>query len=122
ISSNSPLLEIEGMSLIVTPETQKTGWKINKSSTTVEDISILNIHVTKPPVNRIDLRTPLETIVTAKNPKGVTIKNALDAIYKAYKDTPDEDLNEPYLAGFEWDNEASWTELIVHLCSTPAST
>ncbi|KAF5654000.1 WD repeat containing protein [Fusarium sp. NRRL 25303] len=114
-------LESDGRELTVTPETQKTGWKINKSSVTVDDTSILHKHLTNPPVDRIDLRTPLETKITASNPKGVTIKNALDAIYKAYKDTSDEDLDEPYLAGFEWDNQESWTELIVHLRSTPAS-
>ncbi|KAF5626996.1 WD repeat containing protein [Fusarium sp. NRRL 52700] len=114
-------LEKDGIELIVTTETQKTGWKINKSPATVDDLSILRLQLTKPPVNRIDLRTPLETTVTAKNSRGVRIQDALDAIYKAYKNTPDEDLEEPYLAGFEWDSQESWTELVVHLRTTPAS-
>lgn len=27
----------------------------------------------------------------------------------------DDELEKPYLAGFEWDKEESWTRLIVHL-------
>lgn len=27
----------------------------------------------------------------------------------------DDELDAPYLAGFEWDKEESWTRLIVHL-------
>ena len=27
----------------------------------------------------------------------------------------DDEIGEPYLAGFEWDKETSWTQLIVHL-------
>ena len=27
----------------------------------------------------------------------------------------DDELDTPYLAGFEWDKEESWTKLIVHL-------
>lgn len=59
--------------------------KINKSSGTVEDPAILKLHLTKPPVKRIDLHFPLGMEVTARNLKGVTIKDALDAIHKAYK-------------------------------------
>jgi hypothetical protein len=59
--------------------------KINKSSATVEDPAILKLHLTKPPVKRIDLHFPLGMEVTARNLKGVTIKDALDAIHKAYK-------------------------------------
>lgn len=27
----------------------------------------------------------------------------------------DDELDQPFLAGFEWDKEESWTRLIVHL-------
>jgi len=27
----------------------------------------------------------------------------------------DDELEKPYLAGFEWDKEESWTRLVVHL-------
>jgi hypothetical protein len=30
-------------------------------------------------------------------------------------DQPDDELDLPYLAGFEWDKEESWTRLVVHL-------
>ena len=59
--------------------------KINQSSATCEDPAILKLHLTKPPVKRIDLHFPLGMEVSARNLKGVTIKDALDAIHKAYK-------------------------------------
>ena len=68
--------------------------------------------------------------------KGVTIKDALDAIHKQFKkkvskppsfqwfigadtddsrlEQQDDELELPVLAGFEWDKEESWTRLIVH--------
>jgi hypothetical protein len=65
--------------------TDPSNRKINKSSSTVEDSAILKLHLTTPPVKRIDLHFPLGMEVTARNLKGVTIKDALDAIHKAYK-------------------------------------
>lgn len=72
--------------------------------------------------------------------KGVTIKDALDAIHKAFKKRvgrpnvrvtclpfplthvqADDELDKPYLAGFEWDKEESWTRLIVHLQTQPTT-
>jgi hypothetical protein len=41
--------------------------------------------LTTPPVKKIDLEFSLGLQVTARNLKGVTIKDALDAIYKQYK-------------------------------------
>ncbi|KAL2126189.1 hypothetical protein VTI74DRAFT_1514 [Chaetomium olivicolor] len=92
-----------------------TGWKINTSPTTVEDKEILKKPLTTPLVKKIDLHFPLGLEVTARNLKGVTIKDALDAIYKQFKKRADDELDLPYLAGFEWDKEESWTRLIVHL-------
>ena len=115
-------LEKEGTEIKLPVETQKTGWKINTSSSTVEDQSILKMHLTTPPVKRIDLHFPLGMEVTARNLKGVTIKDALDAIHKAYKKRSDDELDNPYLAGFEWDKEESWTRLVVHLQKQPTST
>ncbi|KAL6865681.1 hypothetical protein ACO1O0_001776 [Amphichorda felina] len=114
-------LEKEGIELELAMETRYTGWKINKSSATVEDPAILKLPLTKPPVKRIDLHFPLGMEVTARNLKGVTIKDALDAIHKAYKKRSDDELDNPYLAGFEWDKEESWTRLIVHLQKQPTS-
>ncbi|KAG7102056.1 hypothetical protein HYQ44_018634 [Verticillium longisporum] len=108
-------LEEEKTEIELAPETQKTGWKINTSSGTVEDKDILKLHLTKPPVKRIDLHFPLGMEVTARNLKGVTIKDAMDAIHKAYKKKSDDELDNPYLKGFEWDKEESWTRLVVHL-------
>lgn len=33
----------------------------------------------------------------------------------------DDELDNPYLAGFEWDKEESWTRLVVHLQKQPTS-
>ncbi|KIW91311.1 uncharacterized protein Z519_08207 [Cladophialophora bantiana CBS 173.52] len=107
-------LEKEGTKIAVAPETQKTGWKINTSPSTVEDPSILKKLLTTPPVKKIDLHFPLGLEVTARNLKGVTIKDALDAIHKQFKKKADDEMEEPYLKGFEWDPEESWTRLKVH--------
>ncbi|UPL01788.1 hypothetical protein LCI18_012722 [Fusarium solani-melongenae] len=114
-------LESEGTDLDIAVETQKTGWKINNSALTIDDPSILKLHLTKPPVKKIDLYFPLGEEVTARNLKGVTIKDALDAIYKAYKKRSDDELDKPYLAGFEWDKEECWTRLVVHLQTQPST-
>ncbi|KAL1872645.1 hypothetical protein VTK73DRAFT_1406 [Phialemonium thermophilum] len=108
-------LEAQGIELQVAKETQKTGWKINTSPTTIDDKDILKKFLTNPPVKKIDLHFPLGLEVTARNLKGVTIKDAFDAIYKQYKKRADDELDLPYLAGFEWDKEESWTRLVVHL-------
>jgi hypothetical protein len=108
-------LEKDGVELQIAKETQKTGWKINTSPNTIDDASVLKKLLTTPPVKRIDLHFPLGMEVTARNLKGVTIKDAMDAIHKAYKKRADDELDQPYLAGFEWDKEESWTRLVVHL-------
>jgi len=59
--------------------------KLNSSPSTVEDKDMLKKMLTTPPVKRIDLVFPLGLEVTARNLRGVTIKDALDAIYKQYK-------------------------------------
>lgn len=41
--------------------------------------------LTTPPVKKIDLHFPLGLEVSARNLKGVTIKDALDAIHKQFK-------------------------------------
>ena len=33
----------------------------------------------------------------------------------------DDELDNPYLAGFEWDKEESWTRLVVHLQKEPGT-
>jgi len=109
-------LEKDGIELLITKETQKLNWRINKSPSTIDEPekSALKKMLTTPPVKKIDLHFPLGLEVTARNLKGVTIKDALDAIYKQYRKKADDELENPVLAGFEWDKEESWTRLIVH--------
>jgi hypothetical protein len=47
--------------------------------------SALKKMLTTPPVKKIDLHFPLGLEVSARNLRGVTIKDALDAIYKQYR-------------------------------------
>lgn len=43
------------------------------------------MYLVNPPVKKINLHFPLGLEVTARNMKGVTIKDALDAIHKQFK-------------------------------------
>lgn len=99
-----PIVEEKKIEITLPIETQKTGWyarcyiytlrrretnpanrKLNTSPSTIEDKDILKLHLINPPVKKIDLHFPLGLEVTARNMKGVTIKDALDAIYKQFK-------------------------------------
>jgi len=81
-------LEKEGKELQIAKETQKLNWKINKSPMGLEDPEkgYLKKPLTEPPVKKIDLHFPLGLEVTARNMKGVTIKDALDAIQAIQKE------------------------------------
>ncbi len=105
--------------------------KLNKSPTTADEKDALKKMLTEPPVKKIDLHFPLGLEVTARNLKGVTIKDALDAIHKQFKKKvsdssqqakircvlmnpngtltihlqADDEMELPVLAGFEWDKE-----------------
>lgn len=59
--------------------------KLNQSSSKVEDPSVLKTPLTDPKVKKITLHFPLGLEVVARNMKGVTIKDALDAIHKQFK-------------------------------------
>jgi len=107
-------LEKDGIEIQVAKETQRLNWKLNTSPATLDDKEALKKMLTTPPVKKIDLHFPLGLEVTARNLKGVTVKDALDAIYKQFKKKADDELDNPILAGFEWDKEESWTRLIVH--------
>ncbi|KAK0257932.1 hypothetical protein LTR91_007667 [Friedmanniomyces endolithicus] len=107
-------LEKEGVELKIAPETQKLNWKVNSSPATIDEKEILHKLLCHPPIKKIDLHFPLGLEVTARNMKGVTIKDACDAIYKQFKKKADDELENPYLAGFEWDREECYTKFIVH--------
>ncbi|KAI5282659.1 hypothetical protein KEM54_002651 [Ascosphaera aggregata] len=107
-------LKEEGVELAVAPETQKLNWKFNTPASSVEDKDYLKLHLVTPPVKKIDLIFPLGTKVTARNLHGVTIKDALDAMYKLNKKKADDELDLPYLKGFEWNKEENYEALFVH--------
>ena len=58
---------------------------MNTSPATIDEKEALKKMLTTPPVKKIDLHFPLGLEVTARNLKGVTVKDALDAIYKQFK-------------------------------------
>lgn len=59
--------------------------KLNTSPSTIDDKEVLKKLLCNPPIKKIDLHFPLGLEVTARNSKGVTIKDALDAIHKQFK-------------------------------------
>lgn len=61
------------------------GRKLNTSVNEVDDPTVLKKLLTNPPVKKIDLHFPLGLELSARNLKGVTIKDALDAIHKQFK-------------------------------------
>ncbi|KAF2027691.1 hypothetical protein EK21DRAFT_71476 [Setomelanomma holmii] len=114
-------LEKEGKDISISIETQKLGWKLNESPTKVDDPAVLKLPLCTPKVKKITLHFPLGLEVVARNMKGVTIKDALDAIHKQFKKRADDEFEKPYLAGFEWDKEESYTRFIVHQSNQPTS-
>lgn len=116
-------LEKDKVELQIAPETQKLGWKLNSSPSTIEDKDVLKKYLVTPPVKKIDLHFPLGLNVVARNLKGVTIKDACDAIHKQFKKKADDEMGEnPYLAGFEWDRDECYTRFIVHQKKTSGET
>jgi hypothetical protein len=59
--------------------------KLNTSPATLDDKDVLKKPLCMPLVRKVDLHFPLGLEVTARNLRGVTIKDALDAIYKQFK-------------------------------------
>jgi len=106
-------LEKEKTTIKINPETLQLGWKVNTSPGTLEGVDLKKPLCT-PLIKKIDLQFPTGIEVTARNMKGVTIRDALDAIHKQLKKKADDELDEPYLKGFEWDPETSYTKFMVH--------
>ncbi|KAK6956675.1 hypothetical protein Daesc_001954 [Daldinia eschscholtzii] len=101
----------------------------------LKDKDILKKPLITPLVKSVDLLFDTGVVVTARNMKnGVTIKDALDAIYKHNKKRADDELPKPYLKGFEWlpnhpqlkddpskkeERKEEWGRLHIHLSQTP---
>lgn len=71
--------------------------KINTSPQSIDDKEYLKKLLTDPPIKKIDLHFPLGLEVTARNMKGVTIKDAMDAIHKQFKKKVSLHARTPYL-------------------------
>jgi hypothetical protein len=81
-------LAADGSTLLLSMTLKADIWlyrKINTSPTSIDDKDVLKLPLTNPKVKKIDLHFPLGLEVTARNLKGVTIKDALDAIHKQFK-------------------------------------
>jgi hypothetical protein len=59
--------------------------KLNTSPGTIDGGYDLKSPLTTPLIKKIDLVFPTGIEVTARNTKGVTIRDALDAIHKVFK-------------------------------------
>jgi len=105
-------LEKEQTELKINSDTLGLNWKVNTSPGTIEGVDLKKPLVT-PLIKKIDLQFPTGIEVTARNMKGVTIRDALDAIHKPLKKKADDELDEPYFKGFEHDPE-KYTKFMVH--------
>jgi len=106
-------LEKDKTPIKLNPETLQLGWKVNTSTSGIDHVDLKKPLCT-PLIKKIELRFPTGIEVIARNMKGVTIKDALDAIHKQLKKKADDELDEPYLKGFEWDPETDYTKFYVH--------
>jgi len=86
-------------------DAEKVSWKINTAVSTIENPDLLKKHLTTPPMKKIDIQFATGITITARNLKGVNFKDALDAIHKQFKKRADDELPEPYLAGFYFDDD-----------------
>ncbi|KAM0265693.1 hypothetical protein ACHAQJ_000127 [Trichoderma viride] len=100
-------------------ETQQTAWKINQRPKDLDNDQLLQMSLTQPPIKSITLKFPHGKEVVARNLKGLTIGDALSTIYKANKNRADDELDNPYLKGFAWDQGENFFE--IHLQSQPAT-
>jgi len=105
-------LEKEGKDITINQEANALGWKLNTSPGTIDGYD-LKAPLSTPLLKKIDIVFPTGIEVTARNMKGVTIRDALDAIHKPLKKKADDELPEPYLKGFYWDKEESYQKFHV---------
>jgi len=106
-------LEKEGKDITINNEANSLGWKLNTSPGTIDAGFDLKAPLTTPLIKKIDVVFPTGIEVTARNMKGVTIRDALDAIHKPLKKKADDELPEPYLKGFYWDPEEGFDKFHV---------
>ncbi|KAK6521038.1 hypothetical protein TWF506_001271 [Arthrobotrys conoides] len=84
----------------------KINWKMNTHPKEYPEQEIFKRLFTTPPLKSVELLFPQTGLtITARNLKGVTFQDVFDAIYKHNKKRADDELSEPYLAGFYVDED-----------------
>jgi len=106
-------LENDGKDINIDPDTLTLNWKVNTSPGTIDHVDLKKPLCT-PLIKKIVLVFPTGIEVTARNLKGVTIRDALDAIHKPLKKKADDEMDLPYFKGFEWDRETDYQKFLVH--------
>jgi len=99
-------VEAEGKEPKVVKEHAKLNWKIN-TSPTADSLGVSKDLLAKqlitPPLKKVEMVIPPGVHITARNLKGVTIKDMLDAIHKQYKKRKDDELDLPVLSHIYYD-------------------
>ncbi|KAI5850152.1 hypothetical protein BZA05DRAFT_401098 [Tricharina praecox] len=96
----------------------RLNWKMNTSLTTIDEFN-LDVPLTNPPLKAVYIWFPSGIKITARNLKhGVTIKDALKAIYKLYHKKADDELDLPVLDTIEWtqffaEDRENWGAVLV---------
>lgn len=84
----------------------KVNWKMNTNPKDYPEQDLLKKVFTTPPLKSVELLFPQTGLtITARNLKGLTFQDVFDAIYKHYKKRADDEISEPYLAGFYVDED-----------------
>ncbi|ODQ55761.1 hypothetical protein SAICODRAFT_69089 [Saitoella complicata NRRL Y-17804] len=102
-------VEDEGGSVEVIDKLKKLKWHINTPASKLDHIDapdLLSQPLTSPPLRVLHLIFPQGLTLTVRNTKtGVTVKDAMDMIYKKFKKMKDDEIPEGVLGGFVWDKE-----------------
>lgn len=101
--------------LKVHPEAEKLNWKINTAASSLDNPDALKKVLTTPPLKSVEIKFPNGISFVARNMKtGVTVKDALDVVYKQFKKRQDDEITEPYLQGFYFDEDDDKGTNILH--------
>jgi len=107
-------LEAENKEVVVIKEVGKLNWKMNTSPTTCQEPEVMKKFVCNPPMNKIDLTFDTGMVLTARNRKGVTVKDCLDVIWKQFRKKADDEMDKPILDNFNWNKDYyGWGAMLI---------